>query len=383
MTTLRNLASAIAIALLGFVAITSEAAAEGETISLKTVVKPLGGKLFKEVRVPASTSVSAQVDTPAASPKVRPLKRTVMRFPTDLTYNPNNSKTPICPDSALSAQSNLAAGIAATVALCPRSVIGNGTAEIYLAKIHIPAALITDPQMVIFNAGRDSNGNAKMKIYGFSKSTNSGILMEGSLTPQGIQNVAIPVLSNDSATANFVLRIPGPPMIVEDPASPTGTSIVKGLDPAYARTRCSTGKWVNRGTFTLGERSYPAGTDTGPETMVEAAPYTEYCKGLPGRPRLSNAKAKGPVVLRPGARSVYQVTVRNRGTATARNVKVMARGSGKGQAATSQIAPGTRRTIKVPVRATGRKGRTGRIEFRVTGKGTGVRTALQVRIARR
>ena len=224
MTKLRTFASTVGVALLGLTISSSAASAEGESITLKTVVKPLGGKLYKEVRVPASTSVSAQVNTPPSSPKVNPLKRAVMRFPTDLTYNPNNRKTPVCPDSALGTQSNLAAGVAATVKLCPRSVIGNGTAEIYLAKINTPAALISDPQMVIFNGGRDGNGNARMKIYAYSKSTNSGILMTGSLTRKGIQNVAIPVLSNDSGTANFVLRIPGPPMTVEDPASPTGTS---------------------------------------------------------------------------------------------------------------------------------------------------------------
>ena len=383
MTKLRTFASTVGVALLGLTIFSSAASAEGESITLKTVVKPLGGKLYKEVRVPASTSVSAQVNTPPSSPKVNPLKRAVMRFPTDLTYNPNNRKTPVCPDSALGTQSNLAAGVAATVKLCPRSVIGNGTAEIYLAKINTPAALISDPQMVIFNGGRDGNGNARMKIYAYSKSTNSGILMTGSLTRKGIQNVAIPVLSNDSGTANFVLRIPGPPMTVEDPASPTGTSIIKGLDPAYARTKCSSGKWVNRGTFTLGERAYPSGTDTGPETTVEATPYTEFCKGLPGRAKLTNAKARGPKFLRRGTRKVFRVTVRNRGTATARNVKVRVSGFGRGQARTAKIAPGKWRTIRVRVRITGPKGRAGRIVFRVSSKGTGIRTATRVRIARR
>jgi len=380
---LKRLLAAFGLTLLGFTVGATAASAQGESITLKTVVEPLGGKLYKEVRVPVSTSVSAEVITPPSSPKVSPLKRSVMRFPTDLTYNPNNKKTPVCPDSALSEQSNLAAGIAATVALCPKSVIGNGTAEIYLAKINQPAALIADPQMVIFNAGRDADGNAKMKIYAFSKSTNSGILMVGSLTPKGIQNVAIPVLSNDSATARFELRIPGPPMTVEDPASPTGTSIVKGLDPDYARTRCSTGKWVNRGTFTLGERTYPAGIDTGPETVVEATPYVEQCQGITGRAQLANAKAQGPRVLRRGARKVFRVTVRNRGTATARGVNVRVSGFGRGKARAANIAPGKRRTIRVRVRATGPKGRSGRLVFRVSGKGTGIRTATRVSIARR
>jgi hypothetical protein len=248
------------------------ASAANETITLTTSVTPRGGKFYKEKRTAANMSLSVQVHTPDSSPKVNPLKRAVMKFPTDLTYNPNNKLTPVCTDGMLNEQSNLAAGVAAIVAQCPKSVIGTGTAEIYLAKVHQPTALITDPQLVIFNAGRDSNGNAKMKIYAYSKATNYGILMHGSLTPKGIQDVAIPVLSNDSATAQFTLSIPGPAIQAELPGG--GTKSVKGLDPNYARARCSTGQWTTGGTFTLGERAFPSGTDTGPEVVVDATPFT-------------------------------------------------------------------------------------------------------------
>ena len=72
-------------------------------------------------------------------------------------------------------------------------MIGTGTAEIYLAKVNQPSALVGDPQMVIFNAGKDRRGNAKIKIYAYSRTTNVGILMRGKLTRKGIINVAIPV----------------------------------------------------------------------------------------------------------------------------------------------------------------------------------------------
>jgi len=151
-------------------------------------------------------------------------------------------------------------------------VIGTGTAEIYLAKVNQPSALVGDPQMVIFNAGKDRRGNAKIKIYAYSRTTNVGILMRGKLTRKGIINVAIPVLSNDSGTASFVLAIPGPP--IKD-----GGKTIRGRDARYARIRCSKGKWVTRGTFTLGERAYPSGTPTGPSTKVNARPYKTRCHG--------------------------------------------------------------------------------------------------------
>ena len=257
-------------ALLGVVNVGTASAAD-ETISLKTAIVPKG-KLYKKRSVPAKMQLSVQVKAPASSAKINPLKRAVVQFPRDLTFNPNNRRTPVCSDKSLSETSNLSVGVAGVVKLCPKSVVGTGTAKIYLAKVHTPASLISDPQLVIFNAGKDKRRNAKIKIYAYSKRTNVGVLMRGKLTRKGIINVAIPVLSNDSATASFVLAIPGPPL-------KAGGKTIKGRDARYARIRCSKGKWVSRGTFTLGERSYPSGTPTGPSTKVKTKAFKKKCRG--------------------------------------------------------------------------------------------------------
>ncbi len=261
-------------ALLGVVG-AGPASAANETINLKTAVVPNHGKLFKRRSVPAKMQLSATVNTPDSSPKVNPLKRAIIQFPRDLTFHPNNRRTPVCSDKALSETSNLAAGPAAIVKLCPKSVVGTGTAKIYLAKVHQPSALVSDPQLVIFNAGKDNKGQAKVKIYGYSKTTNVGILMHGTVSRKGIINVFIPVLANDSATASFILAIPGPGIT-------DGGKRIKGRDPNYARIRCSSGKWVTRGTFVLGERTYPAGNPTGPSTTVKARASTVKCHGARG-----------------------------------------------------------------------------------------------------
>ena len=261
-------------ALLGVVG-AGPASAADETINLRTVVVPAQGKVFKRRSVPAKMQLSATVNTPASSLKVNPLKRAIIQFPKGLTFHPNNRKTPVCSDKALSETSNLAAGPAGIVELCPKSVIGTGTAKIYLAKVHEDSALVSDPQLVIFNAGVAKGGLAKMKIYAYSRTTNVGILMHGTVSKKGIINVFIPVLSNDSATASFILAIPGPG--IKD-----GGKTIKGRDANYARIRCASGKWVTRGTFTLGERSYPAGTPTGPSTTVKAKPSTVKCHGARG-----------------------------------------------------------------------------------------------------
>lgn len=382
MFTLRRFAVLTGLLFLASSAVAGIASAADERITLKNRVKPRHGKFFKQVRRPARMSLRVKVHTPASSPTVNPLKRARMHFPKDLTYNPNNRRTPVCGDRKLSEQSNLAVGIAATVDRCPKSVIGTGTAAIYLAKVHLPNALIDDPQMVIFNAGKNRKGNPRMKIYAYSAETNVGILMRGSLNRRGVQDVRIPVLSSDSAAARFVLRIPGPAMEVPDPDAPGGTRKIKGRDPAYARARCSRGKWTTRGTFTLGERTYPGGVDTGPETVVKARPFTSQCFGRRGKPRLRKVWVKAPRVLRRGSRRVFRIRVRNRGTATARKVRVKVRGAGRGRARSARIRPGKRRTIRVKVRVRGRPGKVGRFVIRVSSRRDALRTVIRRRIAR-
>ncbi len=351
------------------------ASAAGETATIETAVVPQAGKLYKEKAVPANMSLSVQINTPTSSPTVLPLKRAKIQFPTDLTYNPNNRRTPVCKDSVLNEQSDLAAGTAEVVSHCPKSVIGTGTADIYLGKNHQPNYLITDPELVIFNAGRDRHGNAKMKIYGYSDTTHYGVLMRGTLTPRGIEDVAIPVLSADSATASFVLSIPGGGLDV-------GGQTIKGLDPAYARIRCSSESWTTEGEFTLGERSFPSGTDIGPETVIGAPPFTSQCHGLRGRAKLTKARAKGPKRLRRGARKAFRVKVRNAGTATARKIRIEARGSGRGRAKMANLKPGKSRALRVRVRITGRKGSRAKIVFRISAKGTATRAVARGRILR-
>lgn len=251
------------------------ASAANESITLKTTVKPTKGKVYKTRSVPARMQLSVKVNVPAGTAKMNPLKRAVVRFPKQMTFNPNNRRTPVCTDKKLGKTSNLAAGTAGVASLCPKSIIGTGTAQIYLAKVVSDTTLVKDPQLLVFNAGKDKKGNAKIKIYAYSKNTNVGILMYGTLSRKAVINVAIPVLSNDSATTSFVLGIPGAP--IKD-----GGKTFKGRDGGYARIKCTNGKWVSGGTFTLGERTYPAGTATGPSSTVKARNTSVKCRASRG-----------------------------------------------------------------------------------------------------
>ncbi len=265
---------AIVVALIASLSMAASAQAANETVEGTTNISAINGPLYQTKAVPVNLTIRAEVTTPAESPKVNPLKNSKITFPAGVSFNPNNSKTPACTDNMLSVTSNLA-DPSGVVASCKDSVVGTGTSAIFLAKVNLPQTLISDPILVIFNAGTDKGGHAKMKIYAYSKTTNVGILMHGTVSRKGIINVFIPVLANDSATASFILAIPGPGIT-------DGGKRIKGRDPNYARIRCSSGKWVTRGTFVLGERTYPAGNPTGPSTTVKARASTVKCHGARG-----------------------------------------------------------------------------------------------------
>jgi len=365
--------------LVASLALTAPANASDESVTIETPLTPKGS-LYKELRVPVNAKLAATISVPSTATRVNPIKRSIFKFSTDMTYNPNNSVTPVCPDSKVGPETNLSLGTAAVYHLCPKSVIGTGTSNLYLAKLR--AAPLTDPQLIIFNGGRDGNGNPKLKIYGFSKQTSSGILMQGVLTKRGVQDIPVPVLSSDSAVSSFVFNIPGSGMTIEDGTAPGGQRVIRGLDPNYVRAKCSTGTWTSNGEFAMGERDVATGQDTSPETMIYAPSFSQPCRGLAGRPRLGHVSAKGPKRMTRGRRGGFVVKVYNGGTATARSVRLSVSGGARGSAAGGNIAPRAWKTIRVKARATGRKGSRSRLVFKVTAKGTLARTVRVVRINR-
>ena len=349
------------------------ASAADETINLRTVVVPAHGKVFKRRSVPAKMQLSATVNTPASSLKVNPLKRAIIQFPKGLTFHPNNRKTPVCSDKALSETSNLAAGPAGIVELCPKSVIGTGTAKIYLAKVHEDSALVSDPQLVIFNAGVAKGGLAKMKIYAYSRTTNVGILMHGTVSKKGIINVFIPVLSNDSAVKYFQLNIPGGQLDREDI-----NVHVHGLDPNYVQAKCASSPLKTNAVFELGERSYPSGTPTGPTTTVTSPQTTQDCVGKAGTPKLGFNKVNGPSAVKNGKTGSYKVTIKNPGTATVKNVVVTNNRGGKTKA--GNIAPGKTKTVSVKAKIKGKKGKKVAVKFTAKAGNVKASTTKQVKV---
>lgn len=360
---------AIAVAAVLSLLMVSTAQAGNETVTASTNIAPQKGSLYQAYPTSAKLTIRADVHVPDSEATVTPMKNTLIRFPDGLSFNPNSKVTPTCGDDKLNAQSPLGTPTA-IVDACADSVVGTGTSAIYLAKFK--ANLLADPILVIFNAGVSNSGNPKIKIYGFSKGTGVGILMTGELK-NGVLDVAIPVLSYDSAVQYYQFDIPGTGLVRPDIGVNTA-----GKDPNYVEAICpASGKLTTSAEFVLGQRDAATGANIGTEVTVKAPETTQTCKGSAGKAKLGGVKVKGPKSVRSGAKGTFKVTVKNTGTGVAKGVTVTATGGGKGKG--GNIAPGASKTIKVKTKVSGRKGGKATIKF--TAKAGNVKATGKTKVS--
>lgn len=257
---------ALLVAILVPLGAAASAQAGGESVVAKTNVKPRAGKFHKKTRVPSKLTVSATVTPGAASATVTPTKRINLKLPPGLSFKPDRR---VCNDRKLNPQSSLGdpKGI---VAACKRAVVGTGTALIYLAKNKVSP--LNDPVLVVFNAGKNRKGQPKLKIYGFSKQTGVGVLMQATLKRRSL-SIAIPVLSFDSAVGDFKIQLPGPLLNRPDIGVKT-----RGKNARYVRASCPRSPLVTRATFVFGERNPSTGKPTGPTTKVNSPATKQKCR---------------------------------------------------------------------------------------------------------
>ena len=91
-----------------------------------------------------------------------------LKFPPGLTYVPNDSRTPIC-TAITPGNTNFPTDTA--IDLCGDSIVGDGTARLFIAQqTAIPS---NDSRILMFNAGRDKDGNPVMNLHGYSPPSNT------------------------------------------------------------------------------------------------------------------------------------------------------------------------------------------------------------------
>ncbi|MCO5315477.1 MAG: hypothetical protein M9938_04850 [Solirubrobacterales bacterium] len=347
------------------------------------------GSLYKSGYIPANWRINVEMHTPYIppppgdpQPDVAPLKEIDLKLPTDMTFNPKPNM-PVCTDKKMNEATDLNITPMDAIKLCPKSVIGNGTAKLFISHKNTPTGPnINDPTLIVFNAGRVASGPQKgrpmIKIHGYSKATTAGIFMRGILEKSGRLDIKVPRLSNDSGVSQFDLNIPGAAPIKYN--NKTVWESV-GQDPNYLRAKCSTGNWVVDSVFILGMRD-DASADSSDTWPVIAPQLNVPCTGKPGNPpatgkaKVGKVTVKGPASAKKGKKVTFKVTVKNTGSATATGVKVTASGKGaKGSANVGSIAKGKSKTVKVKVKFT-KKGKS-KVSFTAKSKNGGSKKAVK------
>ncbi len=351
------------------------AQAANESATAGFSMAPRSGPLYKEARKPVNLGINVEVTAPfPASPEILPLKKVTVDFPTDMKFNPKKN-FPVCPaDQVGPPPVNMSVPPAEVIARCPKAVLGNGTAQLYLAHVNYAnGPNLKDPVLVVFNGGKTNSGLPKIKIYGYSKGTGAGIYMEGALQNDGKLEISVPVLTYDSAVGQFDLQIPATQPLQYNGAPVPGSV---GLDKTYVQAKCSTGKWNLGAEFVLGTRD-TAGQPTSPDSNVSAPPVTDNCTGLAGKARFARVVAKGPKKIRRAKKGVFRVKLTNNGTATAKAVKIKVAGKWVKPRVqrVGKLAPGQARTVRVRVNLT-RKAKRGKrtvVKFRASAAKTGAK----------
>jgi len=369
------MAALIGMAVATILVCAPSARAADETATAGFSMASRSGPLYKEAHRPVNLDLNVEVKAPfPASPQILPLKQVTVDFPTDMKFVPKRG-FPVCPDNQVGPPPvNMSVPPAEIIARCPRAVLGNGTAQLYLAHVnYADGPNLKDPVLIVFNGGKTNAGLPKIKIYGYSKGTGAGIYMEGALHNDGKLAISVPVLTYDSAVGQFDLQIPATQPVQYDNAPVPGSV---GLDKTYVQSKCSTGTWNLGAAFVLGTRD-TAGNPTSPDSNISAPPVTENCSGLAGKSRFARVTAKGPKKVKRGKKGVFRVKLTNNGTATARAVKVKV--AGKWVKTRTQrvgkLVPGQTRTVKVKAALT-RKAKRGKktvIKFRAAAAKTGAK----------
>ncbi len=341
----RNL-KAIGLALVGSLVMAAGASAAPTAATSVGIAGQ--GSLYKEVKKPVNLSLNADITPGAGDTTLLPLMEASFNLPTDLSFNPDPNM-PVCTE-VNAGNSNFSGATA--ISLCPNSIVGDGTANIMLAGQ--VAALITDPELTIFNGGVDSSGGGVLAIHAYSASTNAGIFMSGAIQ-NGTLDVLIPRLTADSATSTFTLNIPG----------------TQGQDKGYAEATCKTGTYTSSATLTLGNRS--SGGVVSNETSLNTPAEDTTCTGLAGSAKLNKVVVSGPKKVKKGKKATYKVKITNNGTATAKGVRLKVSGKGVSfNTSAGTVAPAKTKTVNVKLKAK-KKGKV-KLTFKVTTTNDGGKT---------
>ena len=127
----------------------------------------------------------------------------------------------------------------------------------------------------------------------------------------------------------------------------------------------------------MGTRDPATGADTSPTTTKTAPTSNEACSGKAGKAKVSAKVSKKPNAVKNGKKGAFKITVKNSGTASAKNVVITAPGA---KVKGGKIAPGKSKTYNVKAKVKGKKGKKVTVKFKVKGNGFSAGTKAKVKV---
>jgi hypothetical protein len=327
------------------------AGSAGAASATSTLDLTPSGKLYKEVTTSGSLVLDVKVTPDPGATTLKPTVSLDLGFPDYMAYEPHNDVTPVC-KAITEEDTNYSTGEA--IARCPNSIVGSGTSDLFLAQQ--VGALVTDSVTVNFNGGRDNKGRPVQIVHGYSAQNNHGIYIRA-VQKNNALIMDIPRLTADSAVPAFISRIPGE----------------MGQDPDYLQIACPGKGWTSSAVVTIANRS-DVGEISNREEL-DTPPYTQPCSGKAGKAKIGSVKVKPKGKTKANKVSKFKVTVKNKGTATAKNVKLTPKGKAKGITRNvSNIAPGKTKNYTVKAVVKGKKGKKVTVKIKADASKANART---------
>lgn len=343
-----KLTGIVAVVSLGLI-VPANAGASGEIPEASFSLTPKSGSFFSNAFKTADWRVETGVEAPnPPNTEILPTRSTTLNLPpaSQMTFNPGSM--PVCPDNAIGPGTNNSVPVPTIVAKCPDSIIGNGTATFLLARNNRPAdpTVSLNGQVIVFNGGLNG-GQPRLKFWAYSYDTRVAIYTESTISRDGVMEIPIPQLTQDSAVNSLNVNLPGRTIQQFLPLQGITVTIPGGKKADYVQAKCNTNTFPFSADFLLGRR-LTDGTPTGPQETFPDVGEDISCQGTKAVAKLAKPTISGPAKAKRGKVATYSVTIRNTGAATATGVRLKVAGRGVSiNSSVGTIAGGKSRTVKI------------------------------------
>ena len=256
----------VVIGFVGLVAGGSGACA-AESVGVSARITP-DDTILEDTPRPVRFDLLLGVSPGAGRSRVSPAEEITVALPDGLVAVPGEALAE-CSEPAL-LDNPTYSDPATILASCADSVVGTGTASIFLGGF--ASAPLTDLNAILFYSGKDGSGQPTIRIYAYSALGHFGFSIVGVWKEHELL-LSLPTLPSGSAMQALRLFFPGDG--INRPDLGFDYSATQSRDPGFVRASCPTGEWITGAGFEMGSAEAGGGPDE--KTVVKAPDDRSSC----------------------------------------------------------------------------------------------------------